>query len=621
MTFDLYIMLKKIFFLLIYIFTWVVFFEVARVFFLLSTMDYAKETPSSLVLQSLWYGLKMDLSMAAYLTALVCVFVITSLFIPFFRKKWIYLIYTGIILFIQLLLIITDVESFKAWGTRIDSTPLKFLSSPKEAWASISHLPLVLIFIGLIVVYLFLFWIFRKIISRSIVLLENSKYRFVQALLILLFTGSLIIPIRGGFQLSPLNQSSVYFCNSQYANNAAINPSWNFMFSAIQRGQLNDHLYQYMGNEEVDAIVDPLFDGQGKVEQVINDSSLVKTNVIVIIWESFTEKVLNKNIDGKPVIKFFPILMKEGIYFSNCYSSGDRTDKGIGAILSGYPALPKGSIVNYPEKTAKLPGLGDLFFQNGYSTQFYYGGEPEFMNIKSYLNAQKFQQLITKSDFKEIDMNSKWGAHDDAVMRKLVSDIPQMKQPFFASWLTLSSHEPFETPVPTVFNGNDKETKFLNSLHYTDSVVYSFINELKKMPSWKNTIVIISADHGHYLPVTGKRADDYRIPILWLGGALKKQNVVIGKTIDQLDMAGSLTQQLHFKTDPFPFGKNVFDSTSKHWAFFTYNDGIGFVTDSSRLLFDNTGKRTVFEEGKTNKEHERIAKALMQKLYTDFLRR
>jgi len=614
-------MLKKIFFLLIYIFTWVVFFEVARVFFLLSTMDYAKETPSSLVLQSLWYGLKMDLSMAAYLTAFVCVFVITSLFIPFFRKKWIYLIYTGIILFIQLLLIITDVESFKAWGTRIDSTPLKFLSSPKEAWASISHLPLVLIFIGLIVVYLFLFWIFRKIISRSIVLLENSKYRFVQALLILLFTGSLIIPIRGGFQLSPLNQSSVYFCNSQYANNAAINPSWNFMFSAIQRGQLNDHLYQYMGNEEVDAIVDPLFDGQGKVEQVINDSSLVKTNVIVIIWESFTEKVLNKNIDGKPVIKFFPILMKEGIYFSNCYSSGDRTDKGIGAILSGYPALPKGSIVNYPEKTAKLPGLGDLFFQNGYSTQFYYGGEPEFMNIKSYLNAQKFQQLITKSDFKEIDMNSKWGAHDDAVMRKLVSDIPQMKQPFFASWLTLSSHEPFETPVPTVFNGNDKETKFLNSLHYTDSVVYSLINELKKMPSWQNTIVIISADHGHYLPVTGKRADDYRIPILWLGGALKKQNVVIGKTIDQLDMAGSLTQQLHFKTDPFPFGKNVFDSTSKHWAFFTYNDGIGFVTDSSRLLFDNTGKRTVFEEGKTNKEHERIAKALMQKLYTDFLRR
>jgi len=614
-------MLKKIFFLFIYIFSWVIFFEVARMFFLLSTIEYAKETPSSLVLQSLWYGLKMDLSMAAYLTALVCVFVIAALFIPFFRKKWIYLIYTGIILFIQLVLIITDAESYKAWGTRIDSTPLKFLSTPKEAWASINHLPIVLIIIGLIVIYLLLFWLFRKIISRSIALLENNKYRFVQALLILLFTGLLVIPIRGGFQLSPLNQSSVYFCTSQYANNAAINPSWNFMFSVIQMNQLNRNLYEYMKNEEIDAIVNPLFEAEGRTEQVVNDSSSAKTNVILIIWESFTEKVLNKSIDGKPVIKFFPELIKEGIYFSNCYSSGDRTDKGIGAIISSYPALPKGSIVNYPEKTGKLQGLGKIFSDNGYATRFYYGGESEFMNIKSYLNGQKFQQLITKESFKESDMNSKWGAHDDAVMRRLVNDIPKIKEPFFTTWLTLSSHEPFETPVPIVFNGSDKETKFLNSLHYTDSVVYSFINKLKKMLLWKNTIVIISADHGHYLPITGKRADDYRIPVLWLGGALKKQNVIIDKTVNQLDMAGSLAEQLHFKTDSFTFGKNVLDSTSKHWAFFTYNDGIGFVTDSSRTLFDNAGKRIVFEEGKSTKEHEKIAKALMQKLYSDFLKR
>ena len=614
-------MLKKILFLFIYLFTWVIFFEVARVFFLLSTVQYAKETPSSLVLQSLWFGLKMDLSMAAYLTILVCVFVIASLFIPFFRKKWVYLIYTAIILFIQLLLTITDVESFKAWGTRIDSTPLKFLSSPKEAWASISHLPLVLIFIGLILIYILLFWLFRKTISRSIVLLQNNKYRFVQALFVLLFTGALIIPIRGGFQLSPLNQSSVYFCNSQYANNAAVNASWNFIFSVIQMNQLDNNLYEYMTIREVDAIVHPLFEAEGKTEQVINDSNTTKTNVILVIWESFTEKVLNKSIDGKPVIKFFPELIKEGIYFSNCYSSGDRTDKGISAIISSYPALPKGSIVNYPEKTARLQGLGKIFSDNGYATQFYYGGEPEFMNIKSYLNGQKFQQLITKENFQDAEMNSKWGAHDDAVVKKLLIDIPKMKQPFFTGWLTLSSHEPFETPVPTVFHGNDKETRFLNSLHYTDSVVYNFINELKKMPSWQNTIVIISADHGHYLPITGKRADDYRIPILWLGGALKKQNVVIEKTVNQLDMAGSLAQQLHFKTDPFTFGKNVFDSTSQHWAFFTYNDGIGFVTDSSRTLFDNAGKRIVFDEGNTNKEHERIAKALMQKLYADFLSR
>jgi len=559
--------------------------------------------------------------MAAYFTILVCLFVTAALFIPFFRKKYVYFIYTGAILFVQLSLVIADVESFKAWGTRIDSTPLKYLSSPKEVWASISHLPIVLILLGFVIVYILFFWLFRKTISKSLVLLQNNKLWLVQALILILFTGSLIIPIRGGFQLTPINQSSVYFCNNQYANNAAVNPSWNFMHAALQANQLNNNLYTYMKDEEADAIVRSLFDAEGRSEQVINDSNGVKPNVIVIIWESFTEKALNKTIDGKPVIKYFPELMKEGIYFSKCYSSGDRTDKGISAVLSSYPALPKGSIVHYPSKTAKLPGLGTIFLEHGFNTQFYYGGEPEFMNIKSYLNGQKFQQLIEKDDFKEADMNSKWGAHDDVVMKRILSDIPKTTQPYFTTWLTISSHEPFETPVPTVFKGNEKETKFLNSLHYTDSVVYNFINELKKMPSWENTIVIISADHGHYLPITGKRADDYRIPVLWLGGALRKQNLVINKTVNQLDIAGSLTHQFHFPDNPFRFSKNVFDSTTKHWAFFTYNDGIGFVTDSSRLLFDNAGKRTVFEEGSTNAEHERIAKAIMQKVYADFIKR
>ena len=614
-------MLKKLLFLLIYLFTWVLFFEVARMFFLLSTSPYAKEVPSILVFQSLWYGLKMDISMAAYLTLLVCLFVIAAVFIPFFRKKHIYVIYTGTILFLQLLITVADAESFKAWGTRLDATPLKYLSSPAEAWASVSHLPVIWIVIGLLVIYFLLFWMFRKSITNSVLLLSNNKCRFVQAVLLLLFTGSLIIPIRGGFQLAPINQSSVYFCNDQYANNAAVNASWNFMHSVTKMKYLNKDLYKYMNEAEANTVVESLLDAGGNSEQIINDSGSVKPNVIFIIWESFTEKVLTRSIDGKPVIKYFPELMKQGIYFSNCYSSGDRTDKGLGAVVSCYPALPKESIINYPEKTAKLPGIGSLLFENGYSTHFYYGGEPEFMNIKSFINAQRFQELTTKDNFGTADMNSKWGAHDEVVMKKLLGDISTMKQPFFSAWLTLSSHEPFETPVPTVFTGNSKEIKFLNSLHYTDSIVYNFINELKKTPEWQNTIVIISADHGHYLPITGKRADDYRIPVLWLGGALKKQNVIIDKTVNQIDMAASLIRQLHFNANSFLFSKNIFDSTSKHWAFFTYNDGIGFITDSSRTLFDNAGKRIVFEEGRSTIEHEKIAKALMQKVYTDFLKR
>ena len=99
-------MLRKILFLLIYLFSWVIFFEIARLFFLLSTVQYAKEVSASLKMQSLWHGLKMDISMAAYLTALVCLFVMGAAFIPFFRKRTIYFTYTGIILFLLLFITI-----------------------------------------------------------------------------------------------------------------------------------------------------------------------------------------------------------------------------------------------------------------------------------------------------------------------------------------------------------------------------------------------------------------------------------------------------------------------------------------------------------------------------------
>ena len=104
-------MLKKILFLLIYLFTWVLFFEVARVFFLLSTSQYAKEVPSSLIFQSLWYGLKMDISMAAYFTLLACLFVLAAVFIPFFRKRVVYFTYTGLLLFLVLFITIAAVKA------------------------------------------------------------------------------------------------------------------------------------------------------------------------------------------------------------------------------------------------------------------------------------------------------------------------------------------------------------------------------------------------------------------------------------------------------------------------------------------------------------------------------
>ncbi len=372
--------------------------------------------------------------------------------------------------------------------------------------------------------------------------------------------------------------------------------------------------------ERVKEITDSLFSGVSTTEQLIRLSD-TSTNVIFIIWESFTEKAIHASINNQEVTPQFNRLKNEGIYFSNVYASGDRTNKGIPAILSGYPAMPNTTIIHSPAKSEKLLVLSKLFKEKGYYTPFFYGGEPEFANIKSYLLHGGFDPIIGKNDFAAKDMNSKWGAHDGVVMNRVFEDLSKSKKPFFATWLTLTSHEPFETPVATVFAGSDNTTKFLNSLHYTDQVVSDFIDKCSKEPWWNNTIIIITGDHGHPLPENGNKADDFRTPMLWIGGALNKKGIIIDKIVSQFDIAETLAKQVGLSEAKFPFSKNVLDPASKSWAFFTFNDGFGFVDSTGRLVFDNVGKLPIQQEGGAGATETEAGKAMMQRVYDDFLKK
>src|SRR5687767_12589012 len=298
-------MFRKLLFILVYISAWVVFFELARVFFLLYEWQYTSLLSQKLIFGSLWYGLKMDISMACYLAWPVCLFVIAGLFIPFFRRPTIYVVYTAIILLIQFLLIVIDVEIFKAWGHRLDFTPLKYLSNPHEMWASMSHLPVVWIMLGLVIVYLLLFRLFKKLINTSANWLLNTRLKWIQVVIVLIFAGLLIIPVRGGFQLSPLNQSSVFFSNNQFANNAALNASWNFMYSVTLMNNLSKNPYEYMDQGTANGIVKKLFESEDKPGQLIINPGTNKLNIIFVVWESFTEKALQVTIEGKPAAPNF----------------------------------------------------------------------------------------------------------------------------------------------------------------------------------------------------------------------------------------------------------------------------------------------------------------------------
>lgn len=611
-------MRKRFEFIALYGLAWVVIFQFFRVIFLAYHYKKALELPSSLWVASASHGLPMDISFAAYILG------IPTLLMMFTGQRWDWYrktlsVYTTIIVAIITLLTVTDLELFRAWGFRIDATSLHYLETPAEALASMGAAPvwqLVLLLIGLV-------FLVNRILQTIVRRITGSFRRsplFYTIPAFLVMAGSLIIPIRGGFQLAPMNESAVFFSDKSFANYAAVNVPWNYMRSIISEGYSNENPFKYTGDAEANATVAELYKVNGTTEQIID--TVGKKNVLVIIWESFTAKAVGSLGGLKGITPQFDQISKEGLLFTNIYASGNRSDKGMVAILSGYPAQPTTSIIKIPKKTASLPSLPTIFKERGWQTSFYYGGETEFANMKSYFLQQGFDRIIDKNEFDSKDMNSKWGAHDHVVFKRLMHDLDQEKQPFFSTIFTLSSHEPFEVPTKTVIAGNDPEHLFLNALHYTDGSLGAFLREAKTKPWWKNTLVVIIADHGHPLPETRKdKPSEFHIPMLWLGGALTAAPARINTLASQTDLAATILNQMHLPSGTFAWSNDIFKKGRQDFAYFAFNNGLGWMRPDGFLVRDNIGGNITEKNGALPQQEEALGKAYLQSSFGDYLKR
>jgi phosphoglycerol transferase MdoB-like AlkP superfamily enzyme len=611
-------MRKRFEFIALYGLAWVVIFQFFRIIFLAYHYKKALEIPSSLWVNSARHGLPMDISFAAYILAIpTLLMVFTGQHWNWYRKTL--SIYTLIITFLITLLTVVDLELFRAWGFRIDATSLHYLETPAEAVASMGAAPVFPLLLLLILLFFLVNRVLQTIILRVMGSFRRSPHLYtVPAFLVI--AGSLVIPIRGGFQLAPMNESAVFFSDKSFANYMAVNVPWNYMRSVLNAAYSNKNPFKYTDDAEANQMVANLYKVNGGTEQVIDTTG--KPNVLVIIWESFTAKVVAPLGGLKNITPQFEQLSKEGLLFTNIYASGNRSDKGMVAILSGYPAQPTTSIIKIPKKTASLPSLPTIFKERGWKTSFYYGGETEFANMKSYFLQQGFDRIIDKNDFDSKDMNSKWGAHDHIVLTRLLQDLDKEKQPFFSTLFTLSSHEPFEVPSKTVIPGNDPEHLFLNALHYTDESLGAFFGEAKTRPWWKNTLVIIIADHGHPLPETRKdKPAEFHIPMLWLGGALKAAPARVDTLASQTDLAATILNQMHFPSGTFAWSNDIFKRGRNDFAYFAFNNGLGWMRPDGFLVRDNIGGNITEKKGALTASEEGFAKAYLQSSFGDYLKR
>lgn len=612
-------MLKRVQFLALYGLSWILFFQLFRIIFLTYHLQKSLDLGGTLVVQSALHGLRMDISFTGYILMLPTLLIgAASIHWKWYQKMMLW--FSAILALVIVLLTVFDLELFRAWGFRIDASSLIYLKTPKEAVASMGAapvVPLLLLLTGLFVLVVKVLFTIQK---RTIPFLGKSSPIFT-ALLFIFLAATLIIPIRGGFQLAPMNESAVFFSDKSFANYAAVNVPWNYSRSLLNEGYNKKNPFTYFDDQKVQAIVSSFYQHNPGHKQLIKTGK-EPVNVLIIIWESFTAKVVQK-LNGVPgITPQFDALTKEGILFTDMYASGNRSDKGMVAILSGYPAQPTTSIIKIPNKTVSLPSLPRVFKNAGYYTSFYYGGETEFANMKTYFLQQGFNTIVDKNAFDEADMNSKWGAHDHIVLNKLLDDMDKQKQPFFTTLFTLSSHEPFEVPVKTVIPGTDQEHLFLNAHHYSDASIGEFIRKAKTKSWWANTLVVILADHGHPLPEKpASKPNEFHIPMLWLGGVLEKKNITIDSLCSQTDLASTLLNQLNLPSKDFRWSNDIFMPNRTPFAYFAFTNGFGWMRPGGFIVRDNIGGNITEKSGNLKASETDYGKSYLQASFGDYLKR
>jgi hypothetical protein len=107
--------------------------------------------------------------------------------------------------------------------------------------------------------------------------------------------------------------------------------------------------------------------------------------------------------------------------------------------------------------------------------------------------------------------------------------------------------------------------------------------------------------------------------MLWLGGVVENKGLVVDKIVSQTDVAATIINQTGGESNNFSFSKNIFDSTTNEWAFFTFNDGFGFIEKEKSVLFDNVGRRILKSTGNGSDSFLKKGKALQQVVYQDFI--
>jgi phosphoglycerol transferase MdoB-like AlkP superfamily enzyme len=314
-----------------------------------------------------------------------------------------------------------------------------------------------------------------------------------------------------------------------------------------------------------------------------------RLNVVLISVESLGAEFIGAWGDPRGLTPRIDQLARESMTFGKMYATGNRTVRGLEALSLSIPPTPGQSIVKRPNN-GTLFTLGDVFENKNYDSIYIYGGYGYFDNMSEFFAHNDYRVVDRQAIPKEkIHYENIWGVADEDLFDLATSEIDASlvrsngKQPVFAHIMTTSNHRPYTYPAGRIDipSGTGRD----GAVKYTDWAIGHFIDEAKKKPWFKDTLFVITADHGASARGTGEiPVGKYLIPLLFYSPAHIKPER-IDRLMSQIDIPPTLLGRLNFSYNSKFFGQNIFRvPQGEERAFVANYQSLGYLRDGRLVM-------------------------------------
>lgn len=609
------------YFLLTYV-LFVVIFVFEKPLFMLRHLSQFKASSFSEWMSVIWNGLSLDLTAAAWLTVVPGLLLTCTIWSR--KKLWRRLakIYFLLASLLMAGVFVADMAVYPNTGSKLTANSLGALLTQPSAvfgnsvWSVLGGFLAVLIFALLFFVVFYLCLLSSEKLERKLLPLNPLLF----TLLFLLLEVVLLVPVFKGIGANGMDVSKAYFSANKRLNLAAVNPLYSAMATWQGKGialpEIKFPIARKSGEkkkesgekkEGADALFDPAVNGeQAKPSRAILNTP--KPNVLVVVLKNMPASLVGAMGGDKNVTVCLNELVPQGLLFNHIYATSTNAADGLRALLNGEVSAKQHLSANTQHPSTSLV---NTLRNEGYLAAYYSGLDIDGTNLRSQLKTAGFQGFVSQTDFSVADRQNSWGVHDFPVFNALLAELRNEKtqKPWIRMVQTASAQPPYTVPYHRV-----KDQLENNAFAYSDACLGHFISELKKLPQWEKTLVVVTSDCvGSYPQQNELSAGRFHIPMLLLGGALKETGIV-DTYGSQADLAATLLAQLGLSHKAFTYSKDLLSDAAPHFAYISTPNGYGMLSADNQLVIDQKADKAVVDEGNEKGQNEDLLKAFREYL-------